>query len=193
MEMFFLQHATGVASTKLTPTALRTLSGVDPQSKDLLALQLERSETDDQVSDPDSATAAGGGTSTGGDDDRQVLEYDPKIFEGSLAGNGGDGEDQPYNQEEVMEILKMSKLSVTEQSDNQRQEEESSTTMASSPSAHIFSPLTKKRSFIGPGKGIDPSLPSASSPSAGSPVHARVVSVSRQIQDAVRLSNEVSS
>jgi hypothetical protein len=202
MEMFFLQHATGVASTKLTPTALRTLSGGGTKidTKELLKLrEEEEEEEEDQASDPCSTPPLRGNLD---ENEREVLEYDPKIFTESQSAemfSETDDDQQDYKPEEIMAILKMSKVrdpaaaagggggggggvSKKKESD-----------LVIDTAAENFTPLMKKRSFIGPGKG---KVSEASSSCSSSPpqtlVHPRVAAISKQIQDAVRLSNEVS-
>lgn len=192
MEMFFLQHATGVASTKLTPTALRTLSegGTKMDPKELLKLQEE--EQEDQGSDSCSSPPHRGHDES----DREILEYDPKIFTESQSAEvfSETDDQQDYKPEEVMAILKMSKVRDPPSSTSSAPPPDSVKNSAPSrtdltiDTTDNFSPLMKKRSFIAPGKG----RVSDTSSTTQSIVHPCVVAISKQIQDAVRLSNEVS-
>jgi hypothetical protein len=193
MEMFFLQHATGVASTKLTPTALRTLSegGTKMDPKELLKLREE--EQEDEASDSCSTPPLRGHDER----DREILEYDPKIFTESQSAEvfSETDDQQDYKPEEVMAILKMSKVrdppsstSSTSPPESVKNSAPSRTDLTIDTTADNFSPLMKKRSFITPGKGKVPDT----SPTTQSIIHPRVAAISKQIQDAVRLSNEVS-
>lgn len=164
--MFFLQHATGVASTKLTPTALRTLSGARSNPQELLKLQEENDENEDQISQSVSQ-------------EREIVEYDPKIFttiEADMSSNLDDS--HVYKPEEVVEILKLTKLDNTESITKGDQKEEES----ADDDSHHYVPLSKQRSFIAPNKGKSSDSPT---------LNPRVVAMSKQLQDAVRLSNEV--
>lgn len=172
MEMFFLQHATGVASTKLTPTALRTLSGAGSNAQDLMKLREETDESEDQISDPENLEPR----SQIGEQDREIVEYDPKIFTANQDVSSNLDDTHVYNPAEVVEILKLTKL----ESPGATPKAESKKDPVDDDEEHQYIPLSKKRSFIAPGKGN------------ADPVHPRVAAMSKQLQDAVRLSNEVS-
>eukprot|EP00604_Paraphysomonas_vestita_P000429 CAMPEP_0174825858 /NCGR_PEP_ID=MMETSP1107-20130205/43186_1 /TAXON_ID=36770 /ORGANISM="Paraphysomonas vestita, Strain GFlagA" /LENGTH=217 /DNA_ID=CAMNT_0016057905 /DNA_START=539 /DNA_END=1192 /DNA_ORIENTATION=- len=121
MEMFFLQHATGVASTKLTPTALRSLSGGGSKSNIKELLLAHQDENDDQIDHENIEnihSKQDSNDSKTNSQDETLVEFDPQIFLENQPEMyvPASNDPQQYNPEEVFEILKMSKLSTESQS-----------------------------------------------------------------------------
>ena len=181
MEMLFLQQATGVASTKLTPTAMRSLSG-NRVSADVLRAIQEESEDDD------------GRLRSGGNSEER--EYRPGIFT----------EDMPempqetgvgLQPDEIMEIMKMvhrgSDLSAF---DDMSLGENSSSTQNTTQSMAAVTSLRDMKgkevlSARQDSSSRKTSADRALSDSSHESVQQRMVTVSKQLQDAVKLSNEL--
>lgn len=180
MEMFFLQQATGVAATKLTPAAIRSLSGGKISDDVLKAIREESGEEDS------------GYSQSGSQEDR---EYHPSIFTADvpeMTRDTGVG----LETEDIVEILKMVRGSDMSAFDDLSVGENSTSTANTTPSQaavpslrdmkgkHVLSPKTaereKRRSADSDKSGAD-----------GVSVQQRMVNVSKQLQDAVKLSNEL--
>ena len=181
MEMLFLQQATGVASTKLTPTAMRSLSG-NRVSADVLRAIQEESEDDD-----------GRLRSGGNSEDR---EYRPGIFTEDMpemSQETGVG----LQPDEIMEIMKMvhrgSDLSAAEgmsggeHSSSSQGTASSATAVASLRDAKGKEVLSARQDSSSRKTSADRALSDSSHES----VQQRMVTVSKQLQDAVKLSNEL--
>mmetsp|Transcript_25539 Transcript_25539/g.37720 ORF Transcript_25539/g.37720 Transcript_25539/m.37720 type:complete len:1330 (-) Transcript_25539:240-4229(-) len=156
MEMFFMQHATGVASTKLTPTAMRSLSGGSGTNlKDMLQAIEERDESEE-----------------GSREETEEQEYDGGIFiEGSPQMPETEGGDA-YGPEEVLEILKMTRGSDISAFDDMSIGDFSNSTANNSA-------LSAQNATRSQAKEVEDSI------------QQRMVNMSKQLQDAVKLSNEL--